>query len=59
MSMYKSKFIPESVIVPNLMKETGFLNDPSISENARKIIDACRDNKSERTKLDAFLSEYG
>jgi len=59
MSMYKSKFIPESVIVPNLMKETEFLNDPSISENARKIIDACRENKSERTKLDAFLSEYG
>ena len=59
MSMYKSKFIPESIIVPNLMKETEFLNDPSISENARKIIDACRDNKSERTKLDAFLSEYG
>ena len=57
--MYKSKFIPESIIVPNLMKETEFLNDPSISENARKIIDACRDNKSERTKLDAFLSEYG
>nr|AAG10462.1 predicted proline dehydrogenase [uncultured marine gamma proteobacterium EBAC31A08] len=24
-----------------------------------KIIDACRENKSERTKLDAFLSEYG
>ena len=59
MSIYKSKFIPESVIVPNLIKETEFLNDPSISENAKKIIDACRDNKSERTKLDAFLSEYG
>ena len=59
MSIYKSKFIPESVIVPNLIKETEFLNDPSISENAKKIIDACRDNKSKRTKLDAFLSEYG
>ena len=25
----------------------------------QKIIDACRLNKKERTKLDAFLSEYG
>ena len=59
MSTFKSKFIPESKIVPNLIKETKFLNDPSISNNAKKIIDACRENKSERTKLDAFLSEYG
>ena len=35
------------------------MNDPSISNNAKKIIDACRENKRERTKLDAFLSEYG
>jgi len=59
MSMFKSKFVPESKIVPNLIKETEFLNDPSISNNAKKIIDACRENKRERTKLDAFLSEYG
>ncbi|MDC1099922.1 bifunctional proline dehydrogenase/L-glutamate gamma-semialdehyde dehydrogenase PutA [Gammaproteobacteria bacterium] len=57
--MFKSKFVPESKIVPNLIKETEFLNDPSISNNAKKIIDACRENKRERTKLDAFLSEYG
>ena len=59
MSLFKSKFIPESIIVPNLIQETEFLNDPSISNNAQKIIEACRANKSERTKLDAFLSEYG
>ena len=59
MSLYKSKFIPEPIIVPKLIQETEFLNDPSISNNAKKIIDACRENKSERTKLDAFLSEYG
>ena len=59
MSTFKSKFVPESKIVPNLIKETEFLNDPSISNNAKKIIDACRENKRERTKLDAFLSEYG
>ena len=59
MSTFKNKFVPESKIVPNLIKETEFLNDPSISNNAKKIIDACRENKRERTKLDAFLSEYG
>jgi RHH-type proline utilization regulon transcriptional repressor/proline dehydrogenase/delta 1-pyrroline-5-carboxylate dehydrogenase len=35
------------------------LNNSEISENAEKIINACRQNKKERTKLDAFLSEYG
>ena len=59
MSLFKSKFISEAIIVPKLIKETEFLNDPSISINAKKIIDACRENKKERTKLDAFLSEYG
>ena len=59
MTIYKSKFISESLIVPNLIKKTEFLNDPSISSNAEEIIKACRKNKKERTKLDAFLSEYG
>ena len=53
------KFVPESSIVPDLLKDTEFLKIPSISVNAQKIIDACRKNKKERTKLDAFLSEYG
>ena len=58
MSVFKSKFISEAVIVPKLIKETEFLNDPSISINAKKIIDACRENKKERTKLDAFLPVF-
>jgi len=53
------KFISESIVVPKLLEDTDFLQTPSISENAQKIIDACRKNKKERTKLDAFLSEYG
>ena len=53
------KFISESIVVPKLLEDTDFLKTPSISENAQKIIDACRKNKKERTKLDAFLSEYG
>ena len=59
MSLSDSKFIPESKILPKLLEETKFLNDSIISENAEKIIVACRENKKERTKLDAFLSEYG
>ena len=59
MSLSDSKFIPESKILPKLLEETKFLNDSMISENAEKIIVACRENKKERTKLDAFLSEYG
>ena len=59
MSLSDCKFIPESRILPKLLEETKFLNDSIISENAEKIITACRQNKKERTKLDAFLSEYG
>jgi RHH-type proline utilization regulon transcriptional repressor/proline dehydrogenase/delta 1-pyrroline-5-carboxylate dehydrogenase len=59
MSLSDSKFIPESKIVPKLLQDTKFLNNSIISENAEKIINACRENKKERTKLDAFLSEYG
>ena len=57
MSLYKNKFIPESIIVPKLIQETEFLNDPSISNNAKKIIDACRENKSERTKF-TFIQRH-
>ena len=59
MSLSDNKFISESEILPVLLKETEFLADSIISKNAEKIIIACRENKKERTKLDAFLSEYG
>ncbi|MDA9621605.1 bifunctional proline dehydrogenase/L-glutamate gamma-semialdehyde dehydrogenase PutA [Gammaproteobacteria bacterium] len=59
MTLTSNKFYPEQEIVSDLISNSDFLNDPSISKNAQKIIDACRENKSERTKLDAFLSEYG
>ena len=45
MSLSDSKFIPESKILSKLLKETKFLNDSIISENAEKIIVACRENK--------------
>jgi len=59
MVLSKNKFLSESELIPSLIEDTSFLEDQSISENAKKIIDACRLNKKERTKLDAFLSEYG
>ena len=59
MSLSDSKFISESKLLPELIQDTNFLNNSEISENAEKIINACRQNKKERTKLDAFLSEYG
>ena len=59
MSLSDSKFISESKLLPELIQDTDFLNNSEISENAEKIINACRKNKKERTKLDAFLSEYG
>ena len=59
MQFANKKFTTESSIVSELIKDSNFLNDSAISDNAKKIIDACRENKSERTKLDAFLSEYG
>ena len=55
----KNKFISESKLLSELSEETKFLKEVSISNNAQTIIDLCRQNKSGRTKLDAFLNEYG
>ena len=55
----KNKFISESKLLSELSEETKFLEEVSISNNAQTIIDLCRQNKSGRTKLDAFLNEYG
>ena len=55
----KNKFICEQELISSLSNKTSFLKDKEISENAEKIIKLCRKNKIDRTKLDAFLSEYG
>ena len=47
MSLSDNKFVSESKILPELLKETEFLNDSIISENAEKIINACRENKKD------------
>ena len=54
---YKNR-MPE-ILAKNFIADSQFLNNASIEEDAVNIIKLCRDRKSERTQLDAFLSEYG
>ena len=58
MSLSDSKFIPESKILPKLLEETKFLNDSIISENAERIIVACRENKKTRKITFKILKFY-
>ena len=55
----KNKFISEKELLSSLSNETDFIDNQTISKNAEKIIKLCRKNKKDRTKLDAFLNEYG
>tara|TARA_S200000501_G_scaffold235032_1_gene220469 strand:+ start:333 stop:3368 length:3036 start_codon:yes stop_codon:yes gene_type:complete len=55
----KNKFICEEKLLSTLSTSTKFIHKKSISSNAEKIIKLCRKNKIDRSKLDAFLSEYG
>ena len=55
----KNKFISDDELLSGLTQTSKFLEEPSISDNAKNIIELCRQNKSGRTKLDAFLIEYG
>ena len=59
MSMSLNKFQSEEDLIKSMIEDSNFVNNSKIVDNAKKIIDACRIAKSERTMLDAFLSEYG
>ena len=59
MSVMGKKFYSEEILARNFIADSQFLNNASIEEDAVNIIKLCRDRKSERTQLDAFLSEYG
>ena len=54
-----NKFISDTEFLSSISDQTKFLDEESISNNAKLIIDLCRKNKKDRTMLDAFLSEYG
>lgn len=53
------KFADEQELAKFLLGESYFLDDPEIIQHTESIIKYCRDHKSQRTKLDAFMEEYG
>ena len=59
MSVIEKKFYSEEILAKGFIADSAFLDNPSIEEAAVNIIKLCRERKSERTQLDAFLSEYG
>jgi hypothetical protein len=56
---FDGKFADEQELAKLLLGESYFLDDPEISRNTESIIQFCRNNKSRRTKLDAFMEQYG
>ena len=55
----KNKFQNEQELAKYLVAESYFLDDPSIANDSEALIQFCRDNKNQRTKLDSFMEEYG
>ena len=58
-SSNRDKFSDEQELAKFLINESHFLDDPEISKKTQSIIAYCRSNKNKRTKLDAFMEEYG
>ena len=48
-----------SEIADSILQNSKFLDSSEIEENAIRLVDFCRENKSKRTRLDAFMEEYG
>ena len=55
----KDKFQDENEIAKILLSKSSFLQNPTITENTESLIQLCRDNTQQRTKLDIFMKEYG
>ena len=55
----EGKLADEQELAKLLLGESYFLDDPEITQQTQSIIQYCRDNKSQRTKLDAFMEQYG
>ncbi|MDC1112770.1 bifunctional proline dehydrogenase/L-glutamate gamma-semialdehyde dehydrogenase PutA, partial [bacterium] len=56
---FDGKFADEQELAKLLLGESYFLDDPEITRNTESIIRFCRSNKNRRTKLDAFMEQYG
>ena len=59
MSLIEKKFYSEEILAREFIAKSKFLDNELIETDAIKIIQLCRERQSERTHLDAFLSEYG
>jgi RHH-type proline utilization regulon transcriptional repressor/proline dehydrogenase/delta 1-pyrroline-5-carboxylate dehydrogenase len=55
----EGKFANEQELAKFLLGESYFLDDPEIIQHTQSIIQYCRSNKNQRTKLDAFMEQYG
>ena len=55
----KDKFLDENDIAKTLLLKSSFLQNPTITQNTELLIQLCRDNTQQRTKLDVFMKEYG
>ena len=55
----EGKFADEQELAKFLLGESYFLDDPEIIQHTQSIIQYCRSNKNQRTKLDAFMEQYG
>ena len=54
-----SKFRSDVEIADSILQNSKFLDSSEIEENAIRLVNFCRENKSKRTRLDAFMEEYG
>ncbi|MDB9967334.1 bifunctional proline dehydrogenase/L-glutamate gamma-semialdehyde dehydrogenase PutA [Gammaproteobacteria bacterium] len=55
----KDKFQDENEMAKILLSKSSFLQNPVITTNTELLIQLCRNNIKQRTKLDVFMNEYG
>jgi len=55
----KDKFQNENEMAKILLSKSSFLQNPAITQNTELLIQLCRNNTKQRTKLDVFMKEYG
>ena len=55
----KDKFQNENEMAIILLSKSSFIQNPAITQNTELLIQLCRNNTKQRTKLDVFMKEYG
>ena len=55
----KDKFQNENEMAKILLSKSSFLQNSAITQNTELLIQLCRNNTKQRTKLDVFMKEYG